>query len=144
MPYGVSISNTRVHKMCIIITDNTKVNTGVLPFSVQINHENKKRLHTTISGLFLIFLAIAKSLVQVKIFCHAVWNSIFDNWSFFNNRVNHMLELFASCKTIWRIASTYFSRAELKSTIRGYISITGIMMLNILSRHYMRIQVLWI
>lgn len=143
MPYGVSISNTRVHKMCIIITDNTKVNTGVLPFSVQINHENKKRLHTTISGLFLIFLAIAKSLVQVKIFCHAVCNSIFDNWSFFNNPVNHMLELFAFfCKTICRIASTYFSRAELKSIIRGYISITGIMMLNILSRHYMRIQVL--
>lgn len=60
------------------------------PFTVQINYENndlstdcaelfhKKHLHTIISGLFLIFLAVAKSL-QVKIFCNAPCNGSVNN-----------------------------------------------------------------
>jgi len=60
--------------------------------------------------LFLIFLALAKSLVQVML--------LVNNWSLLSNP--GMLSLFAfSCKTICRIATKYFSGEGMKSIIRS-------------------------
>lgn len=84
VPFHSLLSKFNSQKCVPIVSDCDVycLTISLFPFTVQmINHENddlatdfiglfyKKHLHTINSSLFLIFLAIAKPLVQVKLFC---------------------------------------------------------------------------